>query len=436
MSKIYKCPDPVYLTRAFSEGADQALLDHLEQCENCQNEWKQIKQVVDLGRKLPSGYPNEKRLDDVRIEIFASALAPKPSLSRSKISAMALMIIAVFALIFTAVRFAPSLFNHKDIVAGEVYRAKIRPQGFATYSVESSQPNEVVKLKTGTLTVTVDPLRPGERFRVIVGNAEVIVRGTVFDVIAKDGKLIDVLVQSGKVEVRTHVSQPIALGPGQSLDRVAPAPDSESKILVAQNDQSMKNSPNHNKASDVKQPLINRTERHVSKKTFDNDRPKTVVEKPDTAMQPSPPKEEPDAIVPPRVKNPSQIAFESGWAALREGKHSDAAQYFGQAIKQAGNSPLVEDASFWHAVSLARAGKTNQAKNALTLFVNMYSRSPRRGEASVMLGWILLRAGDFAGAKSRFNTAVNDRVSHVRESAAKGLVEAAKHIESVTPGID
>lgn len=436
MSTNNKCPDPVYLTRAFSEGPNEALCEHLENCEHCQNEWRKISHLVEAGRKLPIGYPNEKRLDDVRIEIFAGALAPKPSMSRAKVGAFAVFVIAFIALAFAGTRYIPSIFdNERNRASGEIYRAKIIPQGFATYSVESSQPNEVVRLKTGTIRVMVDPLMPDERFRVIIGSAEVIVRGTVFDVMAENDKLIDVQVQSGKVEVRPHVLKPIALGPGQSLnEKQLVDKQADEKILVAQNVPPKQEFTKSSKASDANNSLMISKKKSITKKELNQNASKTMAKTKVEKIQPAPSKEESQNAVSIHAKSLSQIAFENGWAALREGNHSKAAQSFAQAIEQAGDSPLVEDATFWHAVALARSGKTTQAKNALNLFISIYPRSPRKGEASVMLGWILVRAGDFDNAKLHFNSAIGDRVSHVRESAAKGLAEIDKRKGAIAPG--
>jgi hypothetical protein len=43
------------------------------------------------------------------------------------------------------------------------------------------------------------------------------------------------------------------------------------------------------------------------------------------------------------------------------------------------------------------------------------------GEASALLGWLLLESGDKAGATSRFRTALADPVERVRANARAGL---------------
>jgi hypothetical protein len=61
---------------------------------------------------------------------------------------------------------------------------------------------ERVSLREGTLSLRVRRLAAGERFLVETGDAEVEVRGTVFDVEAHAGRIAHVAVSEGKVEVR------------------------------------------------------------------------------------------------------------------------------------------------------------------------------------------------------------------------------------------
>ncbi len=61
---------------------------------------------------------------------------------------------------------------------------------------------ERVSLHEGTLDLSVRKLAPGERFLVATDDAEVEVRGTVFEVEAHGGRIASVTVSEGKVEVR------------------------------------------------------------------------------------------------------------------------------------------------------------------------------------------------------------------------------------------
>jgi TolA-binding protein len=82
---------------------------------------------------------------------------------------------------------------------------------------------------------------------------------------------------------------------------------------------------------------------------------------------------------------------------------------------------VAEDALYWQAVALARAGRSRQAIRAFEGFLGTYADSAHGGEASVMLGWLLLERGDREGAGRRFQAALDDRSPAVRRSAAEGL---------------
>jgi TolA-binding protein len=119
-------------------------------------------------------------------------------------------------------------------------------------------------------------------------------------------------------------------------------------------------------------------------------------------------------------RDPAAVAFDDGWHALRAGDPKRAAISFAAAAEAAPSGPLAEDARFWHAVALGRA-RDDQARGALEAFLIAYPSSAHAGEASVMLGWILLDAGDRDGAARRFESAGRDRSERVRDGAARGL---------------
>ncbi len=131
------------------------------------------------------------------------------------------------------------------------------------------------------------------------------------------------------------------------------------------------------------------------------------------------PAEVPAAVPPPASEAERQ--FQDGWAALRARDPVTAVPAFQRAATAAGTAPLGEDARFWHAVALSRAGRKGEARTALAGFVSAYPASPRAGEAAAMLGWALLDEGDLTGAATHFRAAARDKVSEVRASGEAGL---------------
>ena len=401
----YPCPDSSQLSRAFTEGADVQLRDHLRNCESCFREWEQIERLQQVGKEIPYDVPSKSRLDQVRIGIFAGALTSDALMRRSRrrIWQMALLALLCMTLVLS---YGLTLFNAEpdSIPVQLAYRAAVEPQGIATYSVSRTQPDEIIKLMDGTILVTVDPLKPSESVRVVVGNSRVEVRGTVFEVLAKNNRLLDVRVIEGRVEVHTIERLPVVLVAGNrlsedptfaSLHPVPPEP--VQPVLVAAN--------------------IPLPQKHLTQ----------TVKAPKTASLVTPSAPVADNPV---VASPVQKAFETGWTQLKAGQYSLAAQSFASAHAQNKQHPLAEDAAYWQAVSLKYAAQPGQAKTALQNFVDQYPFSPRRGEASVMLGWMLLDQGQWQQARSLFSNAQQDRVAKVRTSATRGLEAIAVRQEA------
>jgi TolA-binding protein len=120
-----------------------------------------------------------------------------------------------------------------------------------------------------------------------------------------------------------------------------------------------------------------------------------------------------------------ELAFARGWSALGVGDFAAAAEAFGHAAGPRSGSTLSEDACFWRAVAFDRAARFGEAQRVFTEFLARYPRSDRAGEASVMLGWLLLRAGDGAAAAARFASGLDDPGERVRGSARAGLAAAS-----------
>ena len=111
----------------------------------------------------------------------------------------------------------------------------------------------------------------------------------------------------------------------------------------------------------------------------------------------------------------------SGWEAMRRGELETAAVEFSRAVALAPQGPLAGDATFWHAVTIARVGRSAEAVAALRGFVATYPTSARVGEASAMLGWMLVDAHELEEARRRFQAAVNDPQPSVQASGRQGL---------------
>jgi len=343
--------------------------------------------VIELARELPAPVPSAAHREEIRTALLAASPAPAARTLRRAwwVPAIGVAAAAAAAVVLIA-RSAPAtvaVHAHGDV----------KPHSGAHYVALSRSPDEIVRLVDGAIDVEVDPLHPGERFRVIVGDAEVEVHGTAFTVDAAADHLVAVTVAHGRVEVRPRASVPAVLGAGQSwhvpavrIAAAAPPP----AVVVA--------------------PPPPRTAR---------------VERPQTApvVAPPPPVE---PVEPAVAKSSDEIAYEDGWAAMRAQDYGKAAAAFSRVLLLAPDSALVEDAAYWHAVALARGKRSAEALSAFRDFLDEHAASPRAGEASAMLGWLLVDTHDYDEALRRFRAAAGARDPKVRASAQAGIDALAK----------
>jgi hypothetical protein len=123
----------------------------------------------------------------------------------------------------------------------------------------------------------------------------------------------------------------------------------------------------------------------------------------------------------PTPASPAELAFNLGWQALRAGDHRGAAALMNRAIAAGPAGVLDEDARYWRAVALGRAGASFEARAAMEEFRRLYPSSRRAGEVAAMLGWLLVEAGERGRAGPLFRAALADPSPAVRDSARAGL---------------
>jgi tetratricopeptide (TPR) repeat protein len=379
------CPTPEELSRQLSLGPDEVFSSHLSSCSKCSQALEAESSLLGMFRELPWGEPPAAQVSGVRSVILQQASQQQsiaPASARwpwARLALVAVLLLAVGATLYLSLS-APQQ-NKTPALA----LANVEATANSQYVYEGPKDNEVVRLQEGTVMVQVTHLKPGERFRVIIGDAEVEVRGTKFSVTAKDNKLVRVVVFEGKVEVR-------------------PAKGEQRLLLPSQ-------------AWDVEKDLVPVTATNTQPTTLAvaPEDPKTLVKDPKI------PKDEPKVS-----RSTSEEAFDAGFALMREANFEAASESFLLAATLDPKASIVEDARFWYATALNRAGKKAQAQTALTAFVAKYPNSPRRGEAAVSLGKLLLNSGDLEGAQIMFESAQDDAVSVVQKSAKDGLAAVTK----------
>ena len=255
----------------------------------------------------------------------------------------------------------------------------------ARYEVASPPPWEIIRLREGGINLDVQPLGPRDRVRVQVGDGEIEVRGTSFQVRARGDRLVGVAVTHGRVEVRPVGAAMVVLGAGQTWRAsdavVAPPP---APLVVPPADAS----PRLPSPSSARPRRVARAEGGVER-----------------ASRPTRQEE----------------LYDDAWDALRARRFAAAATGFSRVLAESPVGPFADEAAFWRATALARGGEAGSALAAYREFLSTYRTSPRRGEASAILGWLLVDAQRSDEATLLFGAALNDAHENVRVSARDGL---------------
>lgn len=407
-----RCPDELALSRALSDGAAE-IVAHVASCEACRVAWNRLERARVLARQVGAAMPSAGHREQMRTALLAAATrAPVREKRRGwRIGGGAAMAAAAIAVVVVAMRA-----NREPPVAMHRHGA-MRALSNASVAQLTWSPDEIVVLNDGMIDVEVAPLHAGERFRVIVGDAEVEVHGTAFVVTARAGRLVEVVVRHGVVEVRARDGRRMLMA-GQAWREAAtqvttaapqPQPLTPAPAPIAKTSGGAATAP---RTRDV--VAAPRATRDVVAVPRAN---RAVISASRDAVT---------AAESPKPRVPEELAYDEAWAAMRAGEFSQAASGFARAQLLAQTGPLAEDASFWYAVALARAGQQALATSAFRDYLAASPTSRRAGEASAMLGWLLVEAGDAREAAQRFRFARSSSDPAVRVSAEAGLAAVAK----------
>ncbi|HVV86817.1 MAG TPA: hypothetical protein VHE35_27455, partial [Kofleriaceae bacterium] len=129
----------------------------------------------------------------------------------------------------------------------------------------------------------------------------------------------------------------------------------------------------------------------------------------------------PPSTAAPVAPTPAEVAYDDGWASLRANDFAAAARDLDRAADLAPSGPLRDDARYWRTVALARAGRATDAIAGFRALLADVPATAHRGEASVMLGWLLVDAHQLVEAERRFRDASADPDPRIRASALHGL---------------
>lgn len=419
---LHRHPSPIELSRAASEGPNPALEAHLQGCESCAATLAAWLDVDDLAKELPSPWIPAERRASVLAAVLEEAWPTEAPQRRTGLlwlwGSLAGVTAALLLLMFGSHTLPPEA---PPLAQAPTYRGTIRAHADARFSRESGLPDEVVRLHEGTISVDVEKLQAGERFRVVVGDGEVEVRGTSFDVVATNDRLSVVRVDHGVVEVKPADRPMVRLVDGERWEATREG------LQAAP--------PTHEPSAPAPRPRVAPGPAAKASAEPPATVPAEHLMKEATVPPAAQPATEARTDTPPPPRHPMAELFDRGWKQLRDGHPKEAAKTFDEALATNPRDPLAEDASFWRGVALVRARASDDAMGALASFLDTWPTSARAGETSALLGWILLERGDLDGAEQRFRAAEADPVAAVRASARKGLdaVQTTRQNQAAPP---
>jgi TolA-binding protein len=381
---------------------------HLATCEACDAYWKTVEATARVAEALTSDELTSERGEQLRAAFVAKM--DEESAAGARFRWRPVLAVAAGVLV---VAFAGLTALH--LLSAPTYRATLHPREGARFVRLGAQPDEIVRLTDGALTVEVTPLRPGERFRVIVGDAQVEVRGTSFDVRAQNDRLAGVLVHHGKVEVSPESGAPVVLGASERWARPAATSTDPRAPLAA--------TPARSDVGRTDQAPVDATIQAPAESVEVTPRVASLAARRQGSRPASPkPLVEVEASTPsaPAVR-PAEHLYQEAWDRMRGLDFVRAASLFEQVVTLEPESPLAEDAAYWGGVALGRADRSLQAVMAFRGFLESYPESTHAGEAAAMLGWMLVDQGETVSAKHWFEVAARSTVKAARESGLRGL---------------
>jgi len=387
------CPSEEDLSRALGGTIDPGIAKHVEGCSRCRATQEGLRTAIAHAKALPDVLPDAERTNEVRTQLLARAAA-EPMEQRRRPTWIAGA--AAAAALIAGIWFVKS---HRETIAPHSH-VVVRAGVGARYEL-SPPPWETVRLWEGRIDLDVDPLGPGDRVRVQVGDGEVEVRGTRFQVSAHDDHLVGVEVTHGRVEVRPAGQSQTVLGAGQTWQPPAARPLTPPESPPTPPPSTSPPAPAVPLAT-AASPL----------------RAHSIARRAPRGLEPGVER----ALRPSRQEE----LYDDAWDALRGRRFDEAAVGFERVLSESPTGPLADEAAFWRATSLARGGHPEKAVPAFQEFVRKYRSSRRLGEASTILGWLLVDAHRTEEAAAYFRGAVSDADGNVRRSARDGLRAIAR----------
>jgi FimV-like protein len=365
------------------------LREHRLSCGACRQFVEQVEQTRRMFDKLPPVPLGAERIDAIRFNVMAEARKHAGASARGSHRQLLSRLLAAAFVTAVLVALGSWLTQPDGIRRPPQPVAQIDLRPGAEGAVLQAAPDEVYRLVDGRAAFRVPKLLQGRRFRVVVGDDSVEVRGTRFEVEAAGGKLERVEVAEGRVIVRLEGRVVADLGSRQRWSR----PDL--RVAAARPPDSQSVAGDHKPASD--RPALGPRRRQIAE---------TLPSEPG----------------PSGVRQDEE--FRQAWALLQSGKPREAADAFDRLSRDPGIDPgRRSDLLFWGARAHRAAGDDHAAERELETLLEEVPHAWHAGHAAVMMGEMLLAEGDIDGARQWLQRAARSGNHTARARAHRLLAE-------------
>lgn len=386
------CPSPQALEAAWNAG-DLAVQAHARRCPHCGPTWQAWGALRSAAQALPAPALSAAEHATIRSALLAAPASPT-STAKARwgwLAAAAIVMLGV------------GLWMGRTQTQSDRRRAQVVGQTNARYTHGRAGSDEYVRLVEGQITVSVPPLG-FDRLRVLVGDDEVEVRGTLFDVVARADRLQTVRVHHGRVIVRVAGATVADLTAGQRWRRAEASMSTPSPAVQMakrfEGDRSAMTTPTQLAPQAHRAPRV----RPATRAPAGRARPDPAPIAPPSAAPPSAVSPEP---IKPLTEAP-EVAWRAAWQTWRRGDAQAAADRFARFLRVHPTHPLAQDAAWWLGEAWAKAGRPDRARAAWRRFLARFPHALRRGAAQMRLGEAALARQDRAAAIRWFDAARQD----------------------------
>jgi TolA-binding protein len=353
------------------------LKDHLKNCEECEKEFEELKQIQSYFQ-ISTPVLSKEESGAIKFRIESECNKEKPVREKPNtlffwkqwyipVSVAMVAVIMFFAMlkVFTPSK-STSISSSKTTIIAE-HGAK--------WNYVSKGKMEVVSVSSGKVHFSVKKLLSGESFNVISGDEWVEVRGTKFSIDVSNNKMQKVEVIEGIVEVHVQNTNKLLFA-GQSWKRKSSdkIPDNKFAINIKNKTVKPEEKPliKENPLINIKNPII---KTNIVKKD------EKIVKKPEittnSVLKPKDKIKVKTKIKPKKSKNKLSEKFVFAYSTLQSGNWRKAIVLFRKLLLKRDLGLKRPNILFWLSQAHIQGGQYSVALKRLNQFIKSYPNSWR-----------------------------------------------------------